>query len=55
MKEGCAVRVEGAGYGIVLSTDEKKLFGGRIRSPRVAVCPQCGEVSIYIEDVKKLQ
>ena len=32
MKENCAVKIEGAGYGIVLSSDENKLFGGRIRS-----------------------
>lgn len=30
MKENCAVKIEGAGYGIVLSSDENKLFGGRI-------------------------
>lgn len=30
MKEGCDVRIEGAGSGIVLSTDAAKLFGGRI-------------------------
>ena len=55
MKENCAVKVEGAGYGIVLSSDENKLFGGRIGKPKVAICPNCGEVSIYIEDVKKLK
>lgn len=27
MKENCAVKIEGAGYGIVLSSDENKLFG----------------------------
>ena len=30
MKENCAVKVEGAGYGIILSSDESKLFGGRM-------------------------
>jgi len=33
---------------------ENKLFGGRIGKPKVAICPKCGEVSIYVEDVKKL-
>ena len=33
MKENCAVKIEGAGYGIVLSSDENKLFGGRIGKP----------------------
>jgi hypothetical protein len=56
MKEGCAIKVAGAGYGIVMSTDENALlFGGRIGAPKVAICPKCGEVSIYIEDVDKLK
>ena len=38
MKENCAVKIEGAGYGIVLSSDENKLFGGRIGKPKVAIC-----------------
>ena len=37
MKENCAVKIEGAGYGIVLSSDENKLFGGRIGKPKVAI------------------
>ena len=45
----------GRGYGVVLSTQENKLFSGRIGKPRVAVCPVCGEVSIYLEDVDKLK
>ena len=55
MKEGCAIKIEGGGNGIVLSADENKLFGGRIGKPKVAICPNCGEVSIYIEDVDKLK
>lgn len=55
MQEGCAIKVEGAGYGVVLSTKEDKIFSGRIGTPRVSVCPQCGEVSIYLEDVSKLK
>ena len=38
MKEGCAIKVEGAGYGIVLSDDATKLFSGRIGKPNVAIC-----------------
>lgn len=55
MKEGCDIRIEGAGNGIVLSADAAKLFGGRIGKPSVAICPECGEVSIYLEDVSKLR
>ncbi len=53
-EKNCAIKVEGAGYGIVMSSDENKLFGGRIGKPKVAICPKCGEVSIYVEDVEKL-
>ena len=35
MKENCAIKVEGAGYGIIMSSDENKLFGGRIGKPKV--------------------
>jgi hypothetical protein len=56
MKEGCAIKVEGTAYGIVMSTNENaRLFGGRIGAPKVAICPKCGEVSIYVEDVDKLK
>lgn len=55
MQEGCTVKVEGAGYGVVLSTEENKIFSGRIGKPRVAICPKCGEVSLYLEDVSKLE
>jgi hypothetical protein len=55
MKEGCTIKVEGGGYGIVMSTAENALFKGRIGKPKVAICPECGEVSIYVEDVDKLK
>lgn len=37
-----------------MSTNENKLFSGRIGKPKVAICPKCGEVSIYVEDIEKL-
>ncbi|MDY4079253.1 MAG: nucleic acid-binding protein [Clostridium sp.] len=55
MRENCAIKIEGSAYGIVMSSDEKKLFGGRIGQPKVAICPKCGEVSIYIVDTEKLK
>ena len=55
MKEGCTIKIEGAGYGIVMSSDENKLFGSRLGKPKVAICPECGEVSIYVEDIEKLK
>lgn len=55
MIEGCGIKVKGAVYGIVLTDDAYKWWGGRIGEPKVAVCPSCGEVSIYLEDVDKLK
>ena len=55
MRENCDIREEGAGYGVILSSDEGKLFGGRLGKPKVAICPECGEVSVYLEDVKRLK
>ncbi len=55
MMEGCGIKAQGAGYGIVLTDDEHKWWGGRMGVPKVAICPNCGEVSIYLDDVNKLQ
>lgn len=55
IKEGCAIKVESGGYGIIMSTNENSLFKGRIGKPKVAICPVCGEVSIYVEDIEKLK
>ena len=55
MKENCGIKVQGAGYGIVITDDESKWFGGRMGSPKVAICPNCGEVSIYIENTSRLK
>lgn len=55
MMENCGIKVKGAGYGIVLTDDEDKVWGGRMGTPKVAICPKCGEVSIYLEDIQKLK
>ncbi len=55
MKENCAIKVEGAGYGIILSSDENNLFEGRMGKPKVAICPNSGEVSVYMENIEKLR
>lgn len=54
MMENYAIKIEGAGYGIVMATDDKKLFPKRIGKPKVAICPQCGEISIYMENTENL-
>ncbi len=52
MKENCAIKTP---YGMMLSSDEKKLVGGKLGKPKVAICPECGEVSIYLENLEKLK
>jgi len=53
MVENCDIRVEGAGYGVIV-TRTTDLFAERLGKPKVAICPKCGEVSIYIENVERL-
>ena len=55
MKENCAIKMEGTGYGIVMSSDKSKLFAGRLGRTKVAICSKCGEISIYIADVAKIK
>lgn len=55
MIENCAIKVQGVGYGIEMSTDSRRLFANRIGKPKVAICPHCGEVSIYIENIGDLK
>ena len=55
MIENCGIKVKGAAYGLVLTDDENKWWGGRMEQPKVAICPKCGEVSIYLENVDKLK
>lgn len=54
MVEHCDLKVQGAGYGVVLTSNEK-IFSERLEKPKIAICPNCGEVSIYIDDVNKLK
>ncbi|MBE6948432.1 MAG: nucleic acid-binding protein [Ruminococcaceae bacterium] len=49
MMENYDIKIEGAANGIVVATDEKKLFPKRIGKPKVAVCPRCGEISFYLD------
>ncbi len=47
MVEGFDIKVEGAGYGIKVSNGES-LFAKRIEKPKIAICPECGEISLFI-------
>ena len=54
MVENCDIRVEGAGNGVVLAADARKLFSQRLGKPQVAVCPSCGEISLYMANPEEL-
>ena len=41
------------GYGIRITT--KGVFETTVEKPKVAVCPKCGEVSLYIENFKSIK
>lgn len=54
MVENVAAHVEGVAYGLSLNR-ERKWFPRRISKIKAAACPDCGEVSLFInpEDLKK--
>lgn len=53
MIEGYTIREESEAAMIQL-VESEELLAKRIQ-PRVAVCPVCGEVSVYIENIERLQ
>lgn len=53
MTEGFDIKVENAGYGIKVAKG-RGLFARRIEKPQVAICPLCGEISLYIERIEEI-
>lgn len=53
MVEGFDVKVEGGAYGIKISNGTG-IFAKRIEKPKVAICPNCGEISLYIENFSEI-
>ena len=54
MLEDFNVKVEGSGYGIKISKGTG-MFAKRLGKPKVAICPLCGEVSMYLENLEDLR
>jgi Zn finger protein HypA/HybF involved in hydrogenase expression len=54
MVEGFDVKVEGGYYGIKISRGTG-IFARRFEKPKVAICPQCGEISMYLEKFKEIR
>lgn len=53
MLEDYSIKVEGGAYGVQVAKGDKFL-GGRLEAPKVAICPKCGEVSLYISNLEKI-
>ena len=53
MVEGFDVKVEGGAYGIKISKGDG-IFAKRLEKPKVAICPKCGEISLYIENIDEI-
>ena len=53
MINGFDIKIDGAGYGIKI-TKNSTIFSEKIEKPKVAICPKCGEVSLYIEKLEKI-
>lgn len=45
------VKVEGGSYGIKIARGDG-VFAKRLAKPKAAICPKCGEVSLYIENIE---
>ena len=51
--EGFDIKIEGAGYGIKISKGQG-MFAKRIGKPQVAICPGCGEISLFLIDTMEV-
>ena len=52
MKDGFDLQVEGGAFGIRLVT-KGRVFPKQVGKPKAAVCPNCGELSLYIENFEE--
>ena len=53
MVENLEIMVTGGGYGIDIR--EKGIFKGALDRIKCAVCPECGYVETYIENLTKIK
>ena len=53
MVEDLSVMVTNGGYGI--DVREKGMFKGSLGKIKCAVCPQCGYVETYMDDLERIQ
>ena len=55
MIEECKVTVEGDLSGIKISQKGKGLFNNISAKTKAAVCPDCGNITFYIDEYKKFK
>ena len=55
MIEGFNVKMDGAGYGIKIVKTDEVIIPKSIGKTKACICPKCGEVSLYIENLEKLK
>lgn len=55
MIEGFGINVKHEAYGITITRNEKYRPFGNLAAPKVAICPKCGEISLYLEDLEQMK
>lgn len=55
MIEGFGINVKHGAYGITITRNEKYRPFGNLAAPKVAICPKCGEISLYLEDLEQMK
>lgn len=53
MVENLGTNVNMKGYGIKIT--EEGIWGDTIQKPKVAICPACGEILLYIERTGQIE
>lgn len=54
MREECAIRQQDNACGLVI-VKGGGIFGRTVGKVKAAVCPECGEISLYVEETEKLK
>ena len=53
MRENYDVKVEGGAYGLKIA--KPGLFKDNLGKIHVAICPECGYIELYLDDIAKIK
>lgn len=53
MIEDCDVKVDGTAYGINIKQKRKGVFNNVSAKPKAAICPNCGNVTLYVDEFRE--